>query len=356
MSHVEQENPLVPDFGLVINGEAAPVDLAAHVSSITVEEDALWPCMFALELSGSDNYGEERVWVDDELLAVGSSVEIKLGYAGDLRTVLAGEVTGLEPEFLQHRLPSLTVRGYDQRHRLMRGRRTRTFVQQKDSDIVSQVAGEAGLAAEAEDSGVRHAYVLQANETDMEFLQGRARRIGYEIVMDGKKLIFRAASSGRPAALTLAPGRDLLEFRPRLSSLRQASEVVWRGWDAKEKREIVGRAGLGSETAVMGGRQSGAAASKNAFGGAAEIVGERPPQTQAEADQLAAAHFNDLALAYIEGEGVCRGNARLRACETVKLDGLGRRFSGPYYVTATTHHYTSQHGYYTSFTVRRNAS
>ena len=132
--------------------------------------------------------------------------------------------------------------------------------------------------------------------------------------------------------------------------------MTWRGWDAKEKREIVGRAGVGDETAVMGDRQSGAAASRNAFGDAPEVVGERPVQTQAEADQLAAARFNDLALAYIEGEGVCRGNARLRAGETVKLGGLGQRFSGTYYVTATTHHYASRHGYHTSFTVRRNAS
>ncbi len=356
MATVEQENPLVANFDLLINGEAVPVALAAHVSSITVDDDALWPCMFALEVSGSDNYGEERVWVDDELFAVGNSIEIKMGYAEDLQTVLVGEVTGLEPEFLHHRLPSLLVRGYDRRHRLMRGRKTRTFVQQKDSDIAAQIADEAGLAVETQDSGVQYDYVLQANETDMEFLQARARRIGYELLMVNKKLIFRAASSGRPETLSLSPEHDLLEFRPRLSSLRQASEVTWRGWDAKEKREILGRAGTGNETTVMGGRQSGAAVSRKAFGSAVEVVSERPPQTQAEADQLAAARFNDLALTFIEGEGVCRGNARLRAGETIKLEGLGLRFSGLYYVTAASHQYTSHHGYYTNFTVRRNAS
>jgi phage protein D len=40
----------------------------------------------------------------------------------------------------------------------------------------------------------------------------------------------------------------------------------------------------------------------------------------------------------------------------VKLDGLGKRFSGPYYVTQASHVYDAAEGYTTRFTVRRNVS
>ena len=83
-------------------------------------------------------------------------------------------VTGLEPHFSFGHQPTFTVPGYDRRHRFGRGRKTRTFVQQKDSDIAAQIAGEAGLHAQSIDSSVTHEYILQANQTDMEFLQERA--------------------------------------------------------------------------------------------------------------------------------------------------------------------------------------
>ena len=58
-----------------------------------------------------------------------------MGGEGDLTKLISGEITALEPEFVTSRIPLLRVRGYDRRHRLQRGRKTRTFLQQKDSDI-----------------------------------------------------------------------------------------------------------------------------------------------------------------------------------------------------------------------------
>ena len=46
----------------------------------------------------------------------------------------------------------------------------------------------------------------------------------------------------------------------------------------------------------------------------------------------------------------------LAAGKVIKIEGLGRRFSGLYYVTATSHTYTPAAGYRTAITVKRNAS
>jgi phage protein D len=107
---------------------------------------------------------------------------------------------------------------------------------------------------------------------------------------------------------------------------------------------------------MMGGQRSGGRIAHAAFGAAAELISVQPVMTQAEADQLARARLNHRALGLIEGQGVCYGRTDLRAGAVIRIEGVGRRFSGLYYVTGAIHRYTRQRGYQTHFAVRRNAS
>ena len=355
MAVAKPDNPLVPHVEVLVNGSALSAEAEAHIADVAVEDDVALPSMFAIELTGSDDQDEEVPWVDDDLFAVGNAVEVKMGYVDDVATVIKGEIVALEPAFSLDCLPSLTVRGYDRRHRLIRGRKTRTFVQQKDSDIASQIASEVGLSAQAEDSAVVHDYVLQANQTDMEFLQERARRINYEVVVDDKTLLFRPVGNAAAEVVTLTMRDDLLEFLPRLSAMRQLSEVAVHGWSPKDKKGILSSAKAGDETAVMGGNQSGAALVKSAFEAGVGVVTDRPVMTQAEADQIAKARFNGVVLALVTGEATCLGRTDVRAGDVIKIDGVGSRFGGPYYVTAVAQRYSPDGGYHTQFTLRRNA-
>jgi len=267
-----------------------------------------------------------------------------------------GEITGLEPEFTVSTLPRLTVRGYDRGHRLVRGRKTRTFSRQKDSDIASAIAGEAGLTGDATDSQVTHDYVCQAHQTDLEFLKERARRINYEVLVDGKKLLFQPVQNGESELMTLTMEDDLLEFYPRLSTMRQVTEAKVLGWDPKEKKELLGQSKTGDETSTMGGSQSGGALAQGPFGDATASTGTLPVASQAEADQIAKARLNSAALEFISGEGVCRGRYDLTAGAVIKIDGIGTRFSGQYYVVAARHRYSANLGYQTNIAVRRSGT
>ena len=119
-----------------------------------------------------------------------------------------------------------------------------------------------------------------------------------------------------------------------------------RGWSAKDRLEIVGQARAGDEPSTMGGEKSGPAIVEGAFGAAAEPTCNRPVMSQAEADQMAKARIQ-------------RGGPRLRLAarasatgaqtcargKVVKIEGIGQRFSGHYYVTSVRHRYTPQRGY-----------
>lgn len=348
---------LISSFEIIVNGSQLPIDVQSHINSVVVDDNINMPGMFLFELTDSDAREGETPLIDNvDLFSLGNVVEVKMGFADELETLIIGEITGLEPEFVSDGPPFLTVRGYDRSHLLLRGRNTRTFVEQKDSEIIEKIASEAGLTAEVEDSQVLHPYVVQSNQTDMAFLQQRAKRIQYEIVIEDKTLFFRPVSNAESEVATLEMNDDLIEFYPRLSSMRQVSEVSVHGWDPKEKKEISGQATTGDEVSTMDGQDSGAALAHAAFGAATGAVRNRPVMTQAEADQLAIAEFNNTILSLIQGEGSCLGRTDLRSGKVIKIAGIGERFSGSYYITSVIHQYSSQHGYLSNFTARRNAS
>lgn len=347
----------IPKFSIRINGTVLPADALADVIAITVQEDVEAPGMFTIQLYDWDADHLRVKWVDHNLFNEGNEVAIQMGYEADvsLATLMSGEITGLEPEFSPEGPPKLTVRGYDRRHRLLRGRKTRSFVQMKDSDIARQIASGAGLRPQVKDTKVKLEYVLQHNQTDLEFLQERARRIGYEVVVEDKTLHFRSPQHDKPATLTLSLDSDIAEFFPRLTTMTQVGQMEVHGWDPKQKQAIVARAGR--ETSKMAGSVTGPQAAQRAFGNTISAGVTQPVLSRSEADQMALGRFNEMALGYISAEGACQGGRPdLRAGTVVKIDGAGRRFSGLYYVTSTTHTITPEQGYRTAFTVKRNAT
>ena len=347
--------PRVHSFGVTVNGSKLPRDARADLISVAVYDDLEVPGMFTLRLVNWDVATQQFTWSDHDLFAVGHEVEVRMGYVNQLETLIVGEITGVEAAYEGGEVPTVTVRGYDLRHRLLRGRNTRSFVSVKDSEVADRIAALAKLSIKAEDTGVTLDYLIQNNQTDMHFLQERARRIGYEVAIEGKTLLFRPFQNATGAVLKLRRGRELLEFYPRLSILSQVGGVTIRGWDPKTKTAVIGKASAGEESGKMGPR-GGPNESVSAFGASDSSVVDQPVFSAAEAERDAHGRLNSMALAYIDGEGVVIGNNALRAGKVVELEGLGRRFSGRYYLTSTTHTFLRSRGYRTAFTTRRNAT
>jgi phage protein D len=343
----------LPDLQVRVNGSALPPAAEADLRSVTVQEDLQVLSMFTVELH---NWDDERLrvsWSDSPLFAIGNEVEIWLGYVGDIHKVMLAEITSLEPMFTAGQPPLLAVRGYDHRHRLARGRKTRTFAQMKDSAIAGQIAREAGLRAQVDATGVTLSYVIQSNQSDWDFLRRRASLIGYEIYVRDKVLYFQSPRISQPPADKLSLGDDITEFSPRLSSLAQAATVTVRGWDVKEKKAVLASV---RTTPGLGGPELGSSAARAAFGTSATAILGQPVRNLPEADPVAKGQFSAGSLGYVEGEVVAYGQPQLHAGTVVDIAGAGQKFSGRYYVTSVTHTLTSGHGYQTSFTVQRNAT
>lgn len=350
---------LTAELRIKINGiNLAHSDMEAVLDllSVTVTEDVDAPGMFAIRLMNLNPVTGQITWSDHELFQVGNEVEIYMGNGKQTATLMVGEITGLEFEIDRQEAPTLVVRGYDLRHRLMRGHKTRSFAKIKDSEIASQIARDAGLTATVEDSKIKLEYVLQHNQTDLDFLQSRARRIGYEVAIVEKKLFFQPPRNGASKTLTLTYGIDILAFSARLSNMNQMSMVEVRSWDIKSKEVITAKSSSGNVQSNMGGRENGPRSFQKAFGQASQVIVNDPVSNTSEAKQLASGQLETLALQYVTGSGECQGNPMLRAGDVIEIAGVGKRFSGLYYVTSATHTHSASDGYQTEFEVRRNAT
>lgn len=358
MPEQQELEQIIDFFEVTINGNSLSPEELVDIHAVTYSDEIDTPAMFELHVAIEHGETQELKYIDTELFKEGGEVKLKMGYGSGTQEMMTGEITGIEPEFSESEILTMTVRGYDRLHRLCRGRMTRSFKQMKDSQIAEKVAQEINLSAEVADTKITYPYVFQNNISNFDFLLDRAHKIGYEIFVKGKTLYFRKPAVTESPVAELDFGdisKNLIEFYPRLTTAFQLTEVEARYWDRKAKKEVVSTAKVGDELTIMEGQNSGASVTNSIFGKSKTIIGNLDMMSQAEAENIAKAKFNDHAMSYIIGEGICIGTPEVKAGTLIKLKGLGERFSGLYYVTASTHTIDDK-GYLTSFNVRRNAT
>lgn len=326
-----------------------------EVHDVLVEADLDQPDHAIITLSNLSTKYSESVTEGDEL-------EVKLGFVDGKQqgTVFKGEVVGIEPIYDARAPARVHIRGFNQLHRLMRGKKSVTYTKVTDKDIVDKLCQQYGLSADYGDAApaTKYEHVYQHNLTDLEFIRMRAARLGFEVSVDDKKLYFRKrvdSDSGIKLVFGV-PGDSALErFTPRLSTAQQVSEVKVFGWDPVKKQEIVGSAKPQSSKL---GDKHGPSVANAKHGDVLQVTHESPVSSKEEADNIARSILNDRMMDFITGDGVCRGNPDLKPGIIVTIHVQDKRFDGKYHVTSVRHRYIhagSTGGYRTDFRFRRDA-
>lgn len=339
---------LIEIDGTVLTDEVSPLLVSAYVDSSLRLPDA-----FALRFRDVD-----RTVIGRTGVKIGAKVKISVTTDANpaAELLVSGEVTALEAEF-ENSGTFTTIRGYDQSHRLFRGRHTASYTQATASDAVSQVARRAGLApGRITASPTVFDHISQCAETDWEFLDALAREIGFEITVRDDKLDFGPPEHAESAPLgdeanplVLQFGTDMLRLRSVITAAGQVGKVEMRGWDLAAKRPIVGTAEAGTRSAQISGISPADLAAT--FGDPTFVGIDTAYRTQVEADSAAKAWSERIGGAFAEVEAVARGNPKLRANACVSLENLGAPFDGKFLITSARHRYEPTAGYTTSFAV-----
>ncbi|MGH2942347.1 MAG: VgrG-related protein [Solirubrobacteraceae bacterium] len=335
---------LVAGVDVKVAGQPLDPSILDRLLEARVQDNLMLPDAFMLRLRDPDFQ-----LVDGSLFEVGAKIELKFAGAdgGAPGESFSGEVATIAPQF-EGEGCVLVVRGYDVSHKLNRSRRTRTFQDMTASDIAAKIIGEAGLAKVVEPTRDVYPFEQQSNETDWDFLWRLAARVSYELACADGKIHFRAPGAAAGAAVKLEWGQDLRAFHPRATAVAQVEKVTVSGWDPKAKRRVSADAQTAKLDSKIGLDRDKVA---KGLGGGTIGVPDQIVTSQGEADALAQSTLDRLANAWLEAEGVCRGNPKVRAGSKVEIAGVGTRFGGEYLVTKSTHSMRGEKGYETHFEI-----
>ncbi len=360
-------NYFAPAFQVKVNGSHLQADISMNIETISVtsKPDTLDTFTFTIT-----NALPAMRWThtsDGAIFREGNSVSIAMGYVDDLQEMIEGEITTISPTFPAAGIPTVTIGGNTRLHRLRGTNNTRTFQNMTDAQVVQQIAQANGLQAETNDTHVQYDYLIQPNQSDLDFLKQRAARLHFEILVQGRKLIFRKAQEAQPKTYTLvwagvqqafAGGPTILplkSFAPDLDALAPKSSVQQRGYDVASKLAFVSNAGPSDQRTTMGGSQSGSQIPQSAFQAPRnEVHVTTPIASQAEGDQRAKAALNERAMGLIKGAAETIGIPDLRSGQVVQVMGVGPRFEGRYYIEQAVHSISTS-GYSTSLNLKRDA-
>jgi uncharacterized protein len=368
-----------PDFRVEVEGRELDPATKGDVLDlkVTMDMDAMTSADF--NFNNWDDRSLFFKYSDTTALNVGNRIHVLLGYSGRLVSLMHGQINSLTPRFPQAGSPTITVSALDGMQ-LLKERRPKDNEQIKysnvrDYQIAQKIAERHGLKAEVTEDGPEHVEVIQKNQDDAQFLMERAKRIDFDcyIHIDPSKpkpiLRFmrptdaRAGSRARVHNLAwcqvsqrfdgLEPVESfvpLLHFEPTLTLSRQVSQVTVRGWDPSTKQAIVATA-RAADLPGGGRGASGPQEAERVLGGRQDVVVDVFVRSVQEAREYAIALLREKAYEFITASGEVMGMPELRPGDNVNIRGLGKRFSGQYYVKRVEHSLGSN-GFTTRFEAR----
>lgn len=335
---------------IFIGGQEKP-ELAGGMLNLLIAEhtNGLYRCEAKFGNWGQINSTTDFLYFDRKTLDFGKDLQIKLGPD----SLFNGKIMGLEASFPEGQSPEISVLAEDRFQDLRMTRRTRTFSDVSDSDVINQIANDHGLSPSVSVDGPTYKLLAQVNQSDLAFVRERARAIDAEVWMEGSTLNAKSHSSRNGNSLQLTYGNQLREFSVLADLAMQRTSVAVNGWDVSSKSGLQYEATDSAISSELNGDTSGVSILQSAFGARKEALAHTVPLNSQEAQHEAESFFKLSARRFVVGYGVAETKASLRVGAQVDLQGLGPLFNGKYYVSEARHIFDNAKGLRTEFRAER---
>lgn len=320
---------------IVLSSGGAVLPDATAAISITVRRAVNKVPSATLVFDDGDMPSQSFPLSDSAHLKPGAEITIKAGYGDGESALFSGIVVKHGLRISGDNAAQLVVECRDKAVRMTLARQNKQFVDKTDSDILSDIIGQHGLAKDVVATTVTHAELIQHYCTDWDFLLARAEANGCLVsVLDGKVTVAEPKASG-DAELVVRYGESLIEFDAELDARHQVSQVQARSWDAKSQELLEGAATQPATLSAHGNLDAKALAGLLGVNQIALQTGAalaKPAlQGWAKAQQVKAG------LSRLRGRMRFQGSARPVVGGLIDLTGVGDRFSGKVFATGLTH-------------------
>lgn len=293
----------------------------------------------------------------EDIFTIGKSISISIGYSQTFTELFDGEICRIDYNFKQSGLYSIELICFDKLFKLSRIKHSQAFIKMTDSDIAKKLAAEAGLQCDVDDTTTTIEYLFQNNQTNLDFLRMRAKRIGYEVAIDNGKFIFKKSRfADQDNCAEIKFEEDLIEFSAKIDATNVLEEIVVTSWDPVTKTRVEGSATAGDEPKIASPTYKGTQEVKSKIKDKAKNYKIDIPNLKAkEAKAIAKAELTRRSMDFLTGYGSCIGNPDIKASKLITIKNVGEKISGDYYVVSCEHIYGNG-GYKTLFEVKNNGN
>ena len=272
---------------------------------------------------------------NDALFVPGKKIEVKCGYQSDNYTIFKGIIITHSIKIRAGGASMLVLECRDEAVKMTVGRKSKYFLEAKDSDVISQITGTySGFSTTVEATKVTHKEVVQYDCTDWDFVVARADSNGKYCFADDGLLSVKAPQLSQTSVLSLQYGATILEMDAEIDARHQLKNITSKAWSYIDQ-EIIEAEGADANVALNGNLTSSDLAKVIGLdkfmldhGGKVEEM-----ELQAWSDAL----MLKRQLAKVRGRVKCKGIHTVKPGMIIELGGVGDRFNGKAFVSAVRH-------------------
>jgi len=388
----------VPDYRITINGKELPLPVRSSVMSVLYQDGLQEADRVEIKLANANLrwlqshirglgfrpptgvsfgpahapiMGPEGVFDPRGLFDLDNTLSLAMGYASEpMSEMFLGDVTGIEADFPNGGMPTMTLVAHDYMHRLSGGKIARGFSLLPDAIIAMILSAENLLmpvidpfvtGASAAIAAVNYFFkgtgTKQKGQTDFELMKEIADKYDADFWVDGNTLYLSRFMKDYAPSVNLKWGESLLDFSPRITTIGQVVGVAMKFTLREIPLDFVVTVGwdFDKESLTVSVVPGASAVATPSLAGPILTLIDQPIASPVDMTNSALKIAHELRTKLnnrLTGSGTAIGDPRIRAGAVIRLEGLGQDFSGDYRITNADHSIGSD-GYRTHFKVRK---
>lgn len=300
------------------------------------------------------------------LVEFGDTLAVRIGYGANLAWIFAGVITQVDVDFPADGQSKLGLTAVDMRDRL-RGKKefsAEGFTGNSEEELIAHVVRGSGLVVAApgnQRTPIGESSTMRSQDQDLaSFVTDRASKAALELTCFGNVLLVQKPADDPLTALRYIYRQGLTTFKPTFNGSGKQSRVRVKGRNPTTGEtffEEVASEDLQAAGLIPTSGEGSVAEKVTRSGQAGErvdVVTNYLAKTPEDARRIALGILKRNVDETFTMTGGVIGDPRIRARETLKIEGVGR-FDGLYYLTEVTHKLGSN-GYQTDFKGRRTTA
>lgn len=284
-------------------------------------------------LDGDASTGKFEASSSDTFLP-GNDISIEAGYDTKNKLIFKGIITEQTIRIDDIIGSALIVTCKDEAIKTTVGRKSKTFIETSDSDILTSILETySGINSNITATNFIWPQQVQYDTTDWDFMVSRAEANGFIVTTINGKISIQKPDADTTSVLNIEYGNNLFEFHANLNAIIQLKNVKSSSWDYANQELI--------QKETVNTHSGPGNLSSNTL---SEVVGLSAFDLQSPApiknDELE--NWNQAQLvksnySKIQGEVKCQGTSLVQIGKYITLKRLGDRFNGDHFVSRVVH-------------------